>query len=76
MQQLAKALEQHVSDSRSDEMMPENSMPQWHLDLQVASEKWAVAALRTYRGAQLNKALAVSAAVNEFLAELEASVHA
>lgn len=39
--------------------------------MQEAAEKWAVHSLRTYKGALLTRALAVSEALSAFVTELE-----
>jgi hypothetical protein len=53
------------------EKLEDATETQDHDILRKACEKWAVHSLRTYRDPLLPKALAISASIAEFMAELE-----
>jgi hypothetical protein len=73
MEKLASSIADYAKVAQDDQSAWE-SISEPERALQVAAEQWAAASLRTYRGKQLKRALAVSAAMVAFLAELERNV--
>ncbi len=78
MQELAKAITAFRESESPSELEREeedaSTRPCHEKDLRKAAEAWAMFSLRTFRDDLLRKGLAVSAAVADFLAELEKSL--
>jgi hypothetical protein len=65
MKELATAITRSTSDGHDETWIACDP------DLQKAAEAWAVHALQQYTGSNLTAALAISAAIVEFLSKIE-----
>ena len=68
MKELADSMEKYVDAHAADEHV---SNP----DLQQAANKWATHSLQTYRGKLLKSALKISAAIADFITQMEGRPH-
>jgi hypothetical protein len=78
MQQMSEAIKafSKTMDTTSDpELVPATPLPPEAEMMRAAAGQWAVVCLGEFRDKLLTKGLAVSAAVADFLAELESSLH-
>ncbi len=71
MEQLAKAIEHFVAEV--EEAAKEDDRPAHERLLRNAAQVWACLCIENYYGELLRKGLDVSAAIADFLAELEAA---
>jgi hypothetical protein len=64
VQELAKAMDNYVDAHAADDTVSNPS-------IQQAANKWATHSLETYKGPLLRRALEISAAISDFITEME-----